>query len=1656
MRYFFAYSLFKILIFMFLLACLPSFGGLHSVLQADFSVVGSSIPFLRDMSPRVMWCPTFISKLFSVVLCGFVTQVASLWEAVVPSFLVPWALLLSGIGSLVLLCHVEATSLHDWERIQMRVLRRRQRRHNRQARVKWKFRRRRRLPYHLVMRCRRRPRNKPPSFYTATRARRTVESLRVQLRRHEDQLEEEDLRYYRDLYESFVSGDGPPRFELPSVPVDTPFCEQLLEGLGSGGVHDVLTNFELGSPALMPEDALQNAAARINEIGRNWGFYKVGDYTSTPLIFDTGASVGVTPFRADFIDYRKVNFTVKAVGSIGQIVGEGTVLRRYRTREGKHKFIASKAYHMPAADIRLESPQSVIRLLGGGKVVLINENIEWTLPSGEHIDIPIDPRSNLPLLFDTYCTEPEKKVVGVQHMYRCAESYDWEYVVPVVPKKEVAAAHNEAECSRRCCQCVADETNQNLSGPQKELLAWHQKLCLNMRDLQQLMRPQVIRDQDGNVIVRRPPVIPTKFKSTKNLKPEHFPMSMAAKLATAKNRGTGTSKSSAVRSKEGILARDKYEPGDAIHTDQYIVHTPGRIVSGYGREAAQNCYHGGTIYQDAASNLVRVQNQVSLGAGETVVGKTAFEDWIWNLAGVLAKHYHSDNGIFNSQLFRDDCKSKTQSQSFSGVGAKHQNARAERTIQTISYWARQMMVHAALHWPRDGANSVRLWAFAISHAAWLYNRLPNKNLGWKSPLEVFTKTKSDHRELLRTHVWGCPAFVLEAKLQDGHKLPKFNRRARMGQFLGYSDEHSTLVARVRHLQTNHVSPQFHVVFDDMFSTIYNDTRVDDDAIEAIFNKLFDNDMCKERYDVDDPDPPEGADDVPPVHDPELLDEWLTEGERRDKRERIDKFRSSQQEVQRKKAEEFERLNRDFNPPYPADCESPPLPDLHPVSDNEDSSDDEYSDDDDGTPPATAPEGAGVPPAPPPLGTPATPAPALRRSRRLRGERGGYEHGTRGLDRHPEFARCSAHSLVTDRHRNVDLMNADKKRYVCSLGKKQPPRAARLSRKKKEYLARLVRRKLRDANATMSSMVWDVPTVDALLHSDLARFVHFAAADCGYAGSMEHLTINWLHPLILAAKARGNDADNPNWFQAMNGPFAQEYWEAACLEIETLERMESWEVVEREDEMNILPSTWAFKCKRYPDGLIKKFKARFCARGDRQLEGIDYFETYAPVVMWVTIRLLLILECLLGLVSKQGDVECAFLHAHLEPEEKVYIDMPLGFKQYGKGGRAKVLKLKRTLYGLKQSPRAFWKYMVEKLEACDMKQSELDPCLFIGPTVIAVMYVDDMLMWSTNTDHIYALGSQLRDNGVMLEEEDDAAGFLGVKLLKSESTGQMVMTQEGLITRIIEALGLDTTASKPRHTPCLKAPLTKDLDGDPCSGDFSYASVVGMLLYLAGHSRPDIAYSVSQVARFTFAPKRSHEQALKLIGRYLLATRDKGLVMTPTKELNVDAYPDADFAGLYGYEDSLDPVCVRSRTGFVINVANCPVLWKSSLQTETATSTMQAEVIAMSSCCRELMPIIDMVNEVGMAVGLKSPDSPKMHIRIHEDNAGALILAQTIPPQFTPRSKHYAIKTHWFREQIIARGIELLKIDTVEQLGDICTKCLPQATFEYLRKKLMGW
>jgi Reverse transcriptase (RNA-dependent DNA polymerase) len=233
------------------------------------------------------------------------------------------------------------------------------------------------------------------------------------------------------------------------------------------------------------------------------------------------------------------------------------------------------------------------------------------------------------------------------------------------------------------------------------------------------------------------------------------------------------------------------------------------------------------------------------------------------------------------------------------------------------------------------------------------------------------------------------------------------------------------------------------------------------------------------------------------------------------------------------------------------------------------------------------------------------------------------------------------------------------------------------------------------------------------------------------------TVEWVHPHALPARAHAED--NPMWEQAMNGPERAWYWKAMEVELHTLEHeKDSWEIVDREPWMNVLPGMRAFQCKRYPDGSICNLKARFCVRGDKQVEGIDFFDTYAPVINWQTVRLMLILSVILGLQTKQVDYTAAFVQApidrdpnwdNLTDEQKkqsgVFAGMPRGFTEPGK-----ILKLKKSLYGLKQTPRNFFLLLKSKLEAVGFRlQEDLDACLFISDKVICLVYVDDTLFYA---------------------------------------------------------------------------------------------------------------------------------------------------------------------------------------------------------------------------------------------------------------------------------------------------------------------------------------
>ena len=184
--------------------------------------------------------------------------------------------------------------------------------------------------------------------------------------------------------------------------------------------------------------------------------------------------------------------------------------------------------------------------------------------------------------------------------------------------------------------------------------------------------------------------------------------------------------------------------------------------------------------------------------------------------------------------------------------------------------------------------------------------------------------------------------------------------------------------------------------------------------------------------------------------------------------------------------------------------------------------------------------------------------------------------------------------------------------------------------------------------------------------------------------------------------------------------------------------------------------------------------------------------------------------------------------------------------------------------------------------------------------------------------------------------------------------------------------------------------------------------------------------------------------------------DKGLIIHPKKEdFSIELFADADFAGLWQVEDSNDPVCVRSWTGFVITLGGVPFIWNSKLQTEIATSTMHAEYIALSTAMRDLYPILNLMNEVCEVLKIERDESTKI-VKAYEDNEPALKLANSPLAKITPHSKHFAVKYHWFREKVSEMKIEIKHISTREQKADIFTKGLTKTEFKTKRNLLMGW
>ena len=1258
------------------------------------------------------------------------------------------------------------------------------------------------------------------------------------------------------------------------------------------------------------------------------------DNPSFPIVFDSGASLAISGNKDDFIGPIRGFSEVRRLGGMagGMLIeGIGDVRWTFRTKKG-YMVVHTECYYVPDCNARLLSPQRLFdadKGYGGYFHVLENHSVLGFDNGFEPLVVEYDSRSNLP----------------------------------------IALAKNDTMVAAHANLCILNDENQNLTPGQKLLLLWHAKFAhKNFPAVQMLMR-------------NLPFVSNQKFLAASRCE---RPRCEVCEYGKAHRKFTKGNKQRTNPTTDGFLKDGDLRPGSSVSVDHFESRLKGRTYTSYGKTTSDQ-YIGGCIFVDHMSGYIHVGHQLGFSGSETIRVVQEYEKLAFD-HGVVVDQYKADNGVFKARKFVAHVRERNQRISYCGVNAHHQNAIAERSIRTVSEMARSMMLHSSLRW-KQGVDS-SLWPMAVDYAVHIYNHLPGSN--GQCPADLFTGALIPRHQLKNIHVWGCPVYVLDPKLQQGKKLPRWEPRSRQGVFVGYSPVHSSDVPLVLNLQSGSISPQYHVVFDDSFSTVQSLSPSEEPP--TFWNEIGIEEHLH-RVTLDDDT------------SAQLNEEWLTPPELEERsrhKARAARLRSSVE-------------------PFVAPAGTA-VPGINPWKSEE-------------LPPW---------PAPSQLEEPSTD----RRSSRLNE---AYNSKRNPLP-----------SKVMDLVEVVPVPKAAPSVKFASENTFEPAVAPRRSDRLKGIAP--------VANYCDEVYLSNVIAPHKSHHDQILS--HTADRETDFSTGL----LNCVDPRAYAAKIRRvGDPDNPSYTEAMSSAEADYWIKAMQIEITQLVKQETWHPVDRKDvpstengsRRKILNGTWAFKLKRLPDGTASKYKARYCVRGDQQTEGVDYFETYAPVVQWSTVRLLLTMILANDWTTRQVDYTNAFAQATLK--EEVYIEAPRG---YGfKDKQDKVLHLIKSLYGLKQAPRTFFEMLRTGLLERGFIQSEHDMCLFMKKDMICVVYVDDTILAGPDAAEIEkvitSLGVRDEEKRYKFELRDEGAvgDFLGIRIERTKSQAkEFKLSQSGLINKVLLASGMED--SNPIRTPSELKPLGINTDGEPFDEKWEYPTIVGMLMFLACNSRPDIAYAVNQCARFTHCPRQSHAIAVKRILRYLKGTKDEGMVLHPKNNMKVDCYVDADFAGLWGIEYDQDPTCVKSRSGHLIMFMGCPLLWSSKLQTLIALSTMEAEYVALSNAMRDLIGIREILKEIYVHVlcdsKLKNPSYSTVSKTfglipasvVHEDNQAALKFAQM--PKMSPRTKHIAIPYHFFRSKVAELEIKVVAIHTNNQLADQFTKGLPAEKFVRDRKQLMGW
>jgi len=505
-------------------------------------------------------------------------------------------------------------------------------------------------------------------------------------------------------------------------------------------------------------------------------------------------------------------------------------------------------------------------------------------------------------------------------------------------------------------------------------------------------------------------------------------------------------------------------------------------------------------------------------------------------------------------------------------------------------------------------------------------------------------------------------------------------------------------------------------------------------------------------------------------------------------------------------------------------------------------------------------------------------------------------------------------------------------------------------------------------------------------------------------------------------------DVPRDFKDVTGRHDEAEWRTAIKEeLDSLIENGTWSMVKKPKDVKLIDSRWIFKLKTSEDG-ERKPKARLVAKGYMQKAGINYFETYSPVARLSTIRLLLAVGIQHGFEISHLDVKTAFLHGHLE--ESIYLKPPDGVT----APAGCVLKLNRSLYGLKQSPKCWNDCFHEFAVTLGFKRSESDYCLYVlvdDSTVIYLgLYVDDILLCGNNP-HSINLVKQRLSNRFRMKDLGVVKTFMGMTISIDNEKGVLAIDQSDYLLRILERFGMKDC--NPVSTPMeMNCKLRRNDDANVTK--LPYKELLGSLMYLMLCTRPDLCFAVGYLSRYQDNATDEHFAHLKRVLRYLKDTASMKLVYKRSAELPLVGYADSDWA------NDLDDR--KSTSGFLFQVYGNTVMWCSKKQPIVTCSTTEAEYVSAATAAMEASWFIKVLSDLQI--------DPMLPVKIYEDNQGCIYVSRN--PE-TKRSKHIDVKFHYLRECVWNKRIALVGIPSRQQVADCLTKSLGKELFLSCRTKL---